>query len=54
MPEKILVIKDVIELWPRAIGLLRAAVYQLPHMETQANEKCVLCEIQKLLKKVEG
>jgi hypothetical protein len=51
MPEKILVVKDVIDLWPRAIGLLKAAAYRLEHIE--GGEPCVLCQIQALLKKVE-
>lgn len=54
-----LVLKEVIDLYPRMLGLLKAAVEQLEHNHPiwhviELHSQCVACQIQVLLKQAEG
>ena len=53
MNEKQLLVKEVIDRYPRMLGLLKAASLAMRHKEEWDKQKCVLCQIQALLKEIE-
>jgi hypothetical protein len=60
MPEKTLVLRQVIDLYPRMVGLLKAAQELILHTCVMSPsyrtsiKQCVRCQIQALLKQAEG